>query len=209
MEKLILIGAGGHSKSVIDSVENDLYEVCGFIDEYKAGEHLGLQIFGNRIEDIPNYEGYSYFISIGDVKFRKAWFKKVKALGLKTVNIIDKTAIISNTASIGTGNFIGKLAIINADATIGDNNVINTKALVEHECVIASHVHLSTNATINGNVKVDDGVFMGSTAVCNGQLELGKYSVIGSGSVIISDVEEYTTVVGVPAKMVKRSQPDD
>ena len=206
MEKLILIGAGGHSKSVADAMQKDLYEICGFIDENKSGEHLGLPIFGKRIEDIPNYGRYSYFISIGDVNFRKAWFEKVKELGLKTVNIIDRTAIISSSVSLGTGNFVGKLAIINADSIIGDNNVINTKALIEHECVVGSHVHLSTNSTINGNVKVGDGVFMGSTAICNGQLTIGEYSVIGSGSVVIRDVEPYTTVVGGPAKVIKRSR---
>lgn len=204
-----MIGAGGHSKSVADSIKSDQYELCGFIDENKAGMHIGLPIYGKKIEDIPNYKNYVYFVSIGDVGFRKMWYERLKEYGLPVVNIIDSTAIISPTVKMGEGNFIGKLAIINADSKIGNNNVINTKALIEHECVVGNHTHLSTNSTINGNVIVHDSVFLGSTAVCNGQLEIGEHAIIGSGTVIINKVEPYTTVVGVPGRVVKRRQPDE
>lgn len=209
MERLIMIGAGGHSKSVADSLQKDKYELCGFLDENKAGNHMGYPILGNRIENIENYREYVYFISIGDVNYRKIWYEKVKELNLRIINIIDETAIISKNSKIGEGNFIGKYAILNAGSMIGNNNVINTKALIEHECQVGNHTHLSTNSTINGNVVVHDSVFFGSTAVCNGQLEIGEHAIIGSGSVVINNVEKYTTVVGVPAHVVKRRTPDE
>lgn len=207
--KLILIGAGGHSKSVADSVDLDQYEIAGFLDGYKTGTHLNLPILGKTLEDVEDYYAYKYFISIGDVIARKAWFEKLQEYNVDVINIIDKTAIIAPTAKIGIGNFIGKYAIVNADASIGDNNVINTKALVEHECVVGSHTHLSTNSTINGNVVVEDAVFLGSCAVCNGQLRIGEGAVVGSGCVLIKDVEQYTTVVGIPGRVVKRRNRDD
>lgn len=209
MEKLILIGAGGHAKSVVDAISLNTYKLCGFIDENKTGYHMGLPILGRSIEEVTDYRNFSYFVAIGDVRVRKKWFEHIKMLGLHTINIIDTTAVVSKWATIGTGNFIGKLAVINAGSVIGDNNVINTKALVEHECRIGNHTHISTNATVNGNVVVGDGVFMGSTSVCNGQLSIGEYAVIGSGSVMIRDVEPYTTVVGAPARVIKRRKPDD
>lgn len=204
MERLILIGAGGHSKSVIDSIDVTKYEVVGFLDENKSGKHLGKPIFGTKFEDVKDYISYKYFIAIGDNSFRKNWFLKLKKAGLETVNIIDKTAYISSTAQIGIGNFIGKYTIINADAKIGDNNVINTRALIEHECYVGSHNHLSTNSVINGNVIVEDNVFLGSCAVCNGQLKIGHGAIIGSGASIIRNVDPDTTVVGVPGRIVKR-----
>lgn len=204
MKKIILIGAGGHSKSVADSIDKQTYELCGFIDENKKGNHLGLKIFGSKIEDIPNFKNYSYFVSIGDVFYRKKWYDKLEELGLDIINIIDPSAIISPSAHIGKGNFVGKMVIINADARIGNNNVINSKALIEHECVVGNHNHLSTNSVINGNVIVEDGVFMGSSSVSNGQLKIGSWSIIGSGSVIIRDIPSNVTVVGVPAKIIKR-----
>lgn len=204
MKRLILIGAGGHSKSVADSIEKSKFKLCGFIDENKVGKHLGLPIYGACIEDVPNYQEFFYFVSIGNVCYRKMWFDKIMGKGLNAINIIDSSAIISSSARLGIGNFIGKMAVINADAEIGNNNVINTKALIEHECKVGSHNHLSTNSVINGNVVVEDKVFIGSSSVCNGQLRIGYGSIIGSGSVIIKDVPANVTVVGVPARVIKR-----
>ncbi len=203
-QKIILIGAGGHSKSVADSIDTDLYELVGFLDGKKTGTHLQFPIIGSTLEDVNDHRAYQYFVSIGDVSARKMWYETLMKYGVETFNIIDKTAIVAPTARIGTGNFIGKYAVINADATIGDNNIINTKALIEHECRVGNHTHLSTNSTINGNVVVEDEVFFGSCAVCNGQLKIGHGAIIGSGSVIIKDVEPNTTVVGVPGRVVKR-----
>ncbi|MCR4678875.1 MAG: acetyltransferase [Lachnospiraceae bacterium] len=208
MERLIMIGAGGHAESVADSIDSSLYKLVGFIDSNKTGEHMGLPILGKDITEVSNYHEYVYFVSIGDVVYRENWFNRLIDLGLSVINIIDKTALISKTATIGVGNFVGKLAIINAGTKVGDNNVINTKALIEHECRIGSHTHLSTNSTINGDVIVEDSVFLGSTAVCNGQLKIGCHSIIGSGSVVIKDVEPWTTVVGTPARVVKRREPN-
>lgn len=204
MKKLILIGAGGHAKSVADSIDKSEYELCGFIDSNKKGTHLGLPIFGTELEDIPSYEEYSYFVSIGDVGYRKLWFDGIRERGLRIINIVDSSAVISASAKIGIGNFVGKIAVINADAEIGNNNIINTKALIEHECKVGDHNHLSTNSVINGNVVVGNSVFVGSSSVCNGQLKIGSNAVIGSGSVIIKDVPENVTVVGVPARVIKR-----
>lgn len=204
MTKIIFIGAGGHSKSVADAMDRSKYKLCGFIDENKKGIHIGVPIFGERIEDVPNYKEYSYFVSIGDVCYRKLWFDRLIEKNLKVINIIDPSAIISSSAKIGIGNFVGKMAVINADAEIGNNNVINTKALIEHECKVGSHNHLSTNSVINGNVIVEDGVFIGSSSVCNGQLKIEHDSIIGSGSVVIENVPAKVTVVGVPARVIKR-----
>lgn len=204
MKKLIVVGAGGHSKSVCDSIDESCMELCGFIDQHKTGLHLGKPIY-NDVESIPEYKSYSYFVAIGDVDARKSWYERLKGLGLEFVNIIDRTAIIAKHINIGVGNFVGKLAIINADVVIGDNNVINTRALLEHDCHIGNHTHVSTNTTINGNVVVEDLVFFGSTGVCNGQLRIGEHAVVGSGSVIIRDVAPYTTVVGVPGRVVKEN----
>ena len=122
MKKLILIGAGGHAKSVADSINKSEYELCGFIDSNKKGMHMGLPILGTGLEDIPNCEKYSYFVSIGDVGYRKLWFDRIRERRLNIINIIDSSAIISASAKMGIGNFVGKMAVINADVEIGNKN---------------------------------------------------------------------------------------
>lgn len=204
MEKLILIGAGGYAKSVIDSVDYFNYTVEGFIDEFtEKKEHLGQKILGKTLEDLDDCEKYVYFICIGNNKHRKGWFDKLHKRNLRIINIVDRSAIVSPMAKIGNGCFIGKMAIVNSKAIVGDDCIINTKALIEHGCYVENHVNLSTNSVINGDVKIGEGSFIGSCSVTIGQLIVGNWSTVGAGAVVINDVGNNVTVAGVPAKIIK------
>lgn len=199
-KKLILIGAGGFAKSVIDSIDEKKYSIEGFIDNIKSGSHLGYKIFANNLDELENKEDYCYFISIGDNEKRTYWYKEVIKRNLDIINVIDKTAILSENIGI----FVGKLAIINNDARIGENVVINTKALIEHGCRIGNNVNVSTNTVLNGDVIVKENCFIGSSSVVNGQITIEKNSIIGSGTVVIRDVEKNVVMAGIPAKVIRR-----
>lgn len=205
MKKLIIVGAGGYAKSVLDSVDHMNFQMVGFLDDVKpkGSDHQGFPVLGNTIECLENPEEYVYFVAIGNNSKRKAWFDKLKERNLSLINVIDKSALVSHAATIGEGSFIGKLAILNHGSSVGDNCVINTRALVEHGCHIKDHVNISTNATLNGDVICEDGSFVGSGTVINGQLTIGTWALVGSGAVVIKDVKPHTTVVGVPAKEIE------
>ena len=206
MENLIMIGAGGYAKSVLDSLDYFNYRMVGFVDQFSTEkEHLGYPILAHELEQIEGKENYYYFISIGDNTRRKFWFDKLKNLGLKTMNVVDKSAIISEHASIGTGCFIGKMAIVNSKSSVGDDCIINTKALIEHGCTVCSHANISTNSVLNGDVVVGEGTFVGSCSVTAGQLEIGTWSIIGAGAVVVKDVSDHVIVAGVPARVVKEN----
>lgn len=79
MEKLILIGAGGYAKSVIDSIDYFNYELVGFVDEYtNENRHLDIPILAASIDELKNPEKYVYFIAIGNNKNRKRWYDTLK-----------------------------------------------------------------------------------------------------------------------------------
>lgn len=204
-EKVILIGAGGYAKSVLDSLNRDRYKFCGFIDNFQliGEEHLGYPILSNSVIGLKDKEQYSYFISIGNNSNRLRHYLDLKRLNCRIINVIDKTAIISTGAKIGIGVFVGKLAIINNGTVIGNNVIVNTKALIEHGCVVGDHCNISTNTTLNGDVFVENSSFIGSSSVINGQLRIGTGSIVGSGAVVIRNVNPYTVVAGVPAKLIK------
>lgn len=205
MEKLIIIGAGGYAKSVLDSVDYYNYTIQGFIDEISsAKEHLGYPILAKSLDELDDTHQYFYFIAIGNNGKRKIWYDRLVANGLRLVNIVDKSSLVSPHAKIGNCCFIGKLAVVNSKAAIGNDCIINTRALVEHGCHVHDHVNLSTNSVINGDVEVGDGSFIGSCAVTIGQVKIGKWSTVGAGSVVIHDVEDGVTVAGVPAKFIKK-----
>lgn len=207
MKKLIFIGAGGYAKSALDSLPHGQYEFVGFIDRYREDKpscHLGFPILGNYVDDLLHPEQYAYFVTIGANEQRKMYFDFLRERGYEIINIIDATALVSSRARIGTGVFVGKLAIVNSGACVGDDSILNTRSLTEHGCCIEEHVNLSTNAVINGDVIVHNGAFIGSCSVVNGQLSVGAWATVGSGAVVVRDVEAGTTVVGIPARIIKR-----
>ena len=204
MKNLIIIGAGGYAKSVLDSVDHMNFRMIGFIDDIKpkGTMHQGYPVLGDTLDCLDHPEECVYFVAIGNNRQRKVWYDKLKACNLSLINVIDKSALVSRAATLGEGCFIGKLAILNRGSAVGDNCVINTRALVEHGCQIKSHVNISTNATLNGDVVCEDGSFVGSGSVVNGQLTIGEWALVGSGAVVVRDVKPRTTVVGVPAKEI-------
>lgn len=206
--KVIFIGAGGYAKSVLDSLDKEQYEFCGFIDNFKlfGSEHLGYPIIANSVQSFEQRSEYSYFICIGDNKYRTEKFLILQKLGCKVINIIDRTALVSQHSQLGKGVFVGKMAIVNAGVSVGDNVIINTKSLVEHGCKVGSHCNISTNTTLNGDVIVEDYAFVGSSSVVNGQLRIGEGAMVGSGTVVIRNVEGHTVVAGVPARFIKEIQ---
>ena len=205
MKNLIIVGAGGYAKSVLDSLDHMNFRMMGYIDDVKPRgiDHQGFPVLGNSIDCIENINEYVYFVAIGNNAKRKVWFDKLKKRNLSLINVIDKSALVSHAASIGEGCFIGKLAILNHGSSVGDNCVINTRALIEHGCHVMDHVNVSTNATLNGDVICEEGSFVGSGTVINGQLTIGSWALVGSGAGVVKDGKPHTTVVGVPAKEIR------
>lgn len=202
-KKLILIGAGGFAKSIIDSIDKDKFDLKGFIDTYKTGEHRDINILSNSLEKISEAKRYSYFIAIGNPDVRSLFMHQLKEMDLDVANIIDSTSIIAKDAILGNGIYIGKMSIINPDTKLGDGVVVNTRSLVEHGCEVGYCSNISTNVVMNGDVVIGSRSFIGSCAVINGQLTVGNDSIIGSGSVVIRNVRSNVVVAGTPAHFIR------
>lgn len=202
-EKLIIIGAGGFSKSLIDSINHTEVELIGFIDTYKQGAHQGYPIIANSVDEIKNPYDYVYFVGIGDPKERYCFFSILKENNFKQINVIDSTALISKNVELGEGIYIGKMCIVNADSILEDGVVINTRSLVEHGNHIGICSNISTNVVLNGDVKVGDRTFVGSCTVVNGQITIGSESIIGSGSVVIRNIADRVVVAGSPTHLIR------
>lgn len=205
MEKLIIIGAGGYAKSVLDSIDYYNYKIKGFLDEFATEkEHLGYPILWHSLDEVDSSEQYFYFIAIGNNERRKIWFDRLVERKLRLINVVDRSAIISSEAKIGNGCFFGKMSVVNSKAIIGNDCIINTKSLIEHGCTVHNHVNISTNSVINGDVEIGEGSFIGTCSVTIGQKTVGSWSTIGAGAVVINDVGNNVTVAGVPAKVIKQ-----
>ena len=207
MKKVILFGSGGYSDNIRIILKGQR-KIAGYLDENRTGMYHGVKIFGSKVEDVPDFQKYCYFVCIGDIESRKRIFESLHEKGLEIINVVSKQAYVSEDVKMGVGNYIAPGVKIMADVKIGDDNYIGTSAIVEHGSRIGSHCRITSNATLNGETIVRDEVFFGSGAICNGCLEIGRRSVVGSGSVVLKDVTEDVTVVGVPAKVIKKNKKD-
>lgn len=189
--EIVLIGGGGHCKSVIDVIElENKYTIAGIIDmpEKLGQDILGYKIIGNDNDIEILSKKYSFFfITLGQIKSperRINLYHKLKKLNVKLPVIKSPLAHVSKHAKLGEGTIIMHQGIVNADTSIGVNCIINTKALVEHDCVIEDHCHISTHATINGNVVVGARSFFGSNAVSRESIAIVPDSFIKANSLV-------------------------
>ncbi|WP_297210951.1 MULTISPECIES: acetyltransferase [Thermodesulfovibrio] len=188
-ERIILIGGGGHCRSVIDVIElTNKFEILGIIDRK---ENLGKDVLGYKVigtdNEISNFinERVKFLITIGhigDATKRIEIFRNLKNLGLQLATVVSPLAYVSKYASIGEGTVVMHHALINAGAKIGNNCIINSKALIEHDAIVEDHCHISTSAIVNGGVVVRSGTFLGSNATVKQYTEIEGF--IKAGSVI-------------------------
>lgn len=211
MNKIVLIGGGGHCKSVLDALlSNHEYDEI-VITDYSIPS--GTLIFGCKVvgndDLLPQLfkDGFSNaFITVGSItstNLRRKLYTLAIDIGFNLVNIIDNSAIVSNYCKLGKGIFVGKNTVINADVKIGDCAIINTGAIVEHECNIGTFAHISPGAIICGEVSIGDDSHIGAGTMVKQQIEVGKNTLIGVGSVVVKNIPNNVIAFGNPCKIKK------
>ena len=207
---IVILGAGGHSKVLIDALLMQKAKILGVTDyqsEKKGKLILGIEVIGDDCMILDYKTDAIYLVnglgSVGIPTQRKHLFCKFTELGYKFVKVIHLSSAIANDAQIGIGTQIMAGAVVQAGCRIGDNSIINTKASVDHDCMISSHVHIAPGATLCGEVEVEECVHIGTGATVIQGIRIGKNSMIAAGAVVTQDVTSGATVMGVPAREVR------
>ena len=185
-KEILLIGGGGHCKSVIDVIEQEKkFIIAGIIDkkELIGKDILGYEAIGCDT-DLPElFKKYKYaIVTIGQIKsnnLRVKLFNTLKNIGYKLPTIISPLAYVSKHSAIEEGTIIMHQVLINADVKIGKNCIINTKALVEHDAIIEDNCHISTASVINGGVTVKQNSFIGSNSTTKEYIEVKGFIKAG------------------------------
>lgn len=205
MKSLILIGGGGHCKSVIEVAESAGYEIKGILDmpDEVCKEVLpGHKVIGTD-DEIPQYvEECDFVITVGFIKnpaLRIKLYNKVKAAGGRLATIIASTAHVSKYAELGEGTVIMHHAFVNAGAKIGDNCIINTFVNIEHDAEVGNQCHISTGTMVNGECKIGENCFIGSQSVCANCIEIASDIIVGAGSVVRKSIRVKGIYAGNPA----------
>lgn len=194
-KNLILVGGGGHCKSVIDVAEDLEYNILGILDHKdKVGTNvLNYKVIGTD-DDIPKYVDKALFvITVGQIKentVRRKIAEIIDKADGKYATLIANDAHVSKYAYVGEGSVVMHKAIINADSHIGKNCIINTMANIEHDVIIGDFCHISTGCMINGDTHIGNNVFVGSNSEIHNCRKIVDDVVIAAGSIVYKDLDE-------------------
>lgn len=210
--RAIGIGAGGHAKVLLETLQarGDV-QVVGLLDAdpaLKGSEVLGVRVLGgdDMLEHLHKEGVRHAFLGVGgtgDNSARRRLFELAKKSGFQLLSVVDASAVVSPSASLGEGTCLCPGSIVAAGAKLGRNVIVNTGAVVEHDCELGDHVHVASGAVLAGGVLVGDGAHIGAGASVKQGVRIGSEALVALGAAVVEDVPDGAIVAGVPAKLMR------
>lgn len=199
--KVIIIGASGFGKLVADIVCNSSDEVVGFLDDNpELTEFFHRPVLGKTTE-YTKFINCEFIVAIGNAETRERIVNRMD--GVQWYTAIHPKAIISPfDVSIGEGSVILPGAVIDPGVTIGKHTLVNCNAVVAHDCIVGDYCHISVGTNIAGMVEIGNKTWVGIGASVSNNLKICANCMVGAGAVVVKDLVESGTYVGVPAKIV-------
>ena len=209
MNRIVVVGAGGHARVVADVIRlTGEFELHGFLDtenaERRGEEYEGSQVLGGHemLSDLKRDGVTHAAVAIGDNHARLRIGQELEAMGFQLPALVHPAATVSANVRLDAGSVVFAGAIINPATTIGRCAIVNTAASVDHDCTVGDGAHVGPGAHIAGWVTVGAGALVGVGAAVRPRITIGRDAIVGAGAAVISDVEPGTTVAGVPARVL-------
>lgn len=198
--RLVIIGAGGHGRVIADIAIKNGYNDIVFVDDHLTGFCMNFPIICTSADIYKlNNKKSDFVIAIGDNTVRKMIAEKYD---VNWVSLAHPSAQIGMNVKIGLGTVIMAGSLINSCATVGHHCIINTSAVVEHDNILEDYVHISPNAALGGTVHIGKGTHIGIGAIVKNNIEVCENCIIGAGAVVVKNITENSTYVGIPAKKI-------
>jgi UDP-perosamine 4-acetyltransferase len=210
---IVIIGAGGHGKVVLDILKAaGKHKPVGFLDAdvSLSGKTVGgLPVIGpvNMLAKLHQQKIRAAIVAVGDNRTRLQYAALLVEQGFEMVNAIHPSASVSAGALLAKNIVIAANATVATESRIEESAIINNGAVVDHECTIGQAVHICPGACLAGRVRVEKCAFVGLGANVIQCLTIGEYAIIGAGAAVIADIPAHATAVGVPARVIKVDSP--
>ena len=217
MENIVVFGASGLAKIVVDIIERSgAYRIVGLIDAAQgAGSSAcGYPIIGQDA-DLPRLREVHAItagvIAIGDNWQRARLARSVSGSvsNWRFASAVHPSVQVARGATIGAGTIIMAGAVINSDARLGAQCLICTGASIDHDNQIEDFVSLAPKAATGGNVRIGAFTAIGMGATIIHGINIGTHAVIGAGATVVGDVESYVVAYGSPAKVIRARKAGD
>lgn len=209
--KLFIYCAGGFGKEVMDSARRvnkskNIWEEILFMDDMILDDiHYGARKFAfDQVIENFSIDTIEVAIANGEPEYRAELYEKLKSYHTKLATIIDETAIISETATIGEGVIILAYAYVSSLGKLGNNSVLYNYSGVGHEVTIKENCVISAGAIIAGNVLIKENTYIGLGAKIKERITIGKGAIIGMGAAVFKDIPDNCVALGNPAKRITK-----
>lgn len=206
---LIVLGAGGHAKVLIDALRLAGRRILFTVDADPArhgGSVAGVSVRGgddvvlaHAPETVLLVHGLG---STRQCEDRRRLFERMKQRGYRFASVVHPSAVVSPSASLGEGVQVLAGAVVQPGAALEDDVIVNTNASVDHDCQVGRHSHVGPGACLGGGVRVGERTHVGAGATVIQYRTIGAGVLIGAGSVVVRDLPDGTTAYGVPARIV-------
>lgn len=204
---VVLYGAGGHGRVVLDAAQRAGLSVALVLDDDKTREgnswmNLPVHHAETWLNRLSHPDSQRIVIAIGDNRIRREKEQGLCARGLPLQRVLHPEAVIAQQAVLDDGCMVLAGVVVNPCARVGRNSILNSGCVVEHDCVIGHAAHVAPRAVLGGGVTVGDQALIGLGAVVLPGLVVGAGATVGAGAVVTRDVASGSTVVGNPARPV-------
>lgn len=198
--RLLVVGAGGHAKVVIDAARLAGFDVVAAVGRDGDTETLlGVPV----VTDAREVSFDVFIVAIGDNAARADVFDAYLAQGLSPAKVVHPSAVIAETVALGDGTFVAAGVIVNVDARIGRDVILNTGCTVDHDCIVGDHALIGPTASLCGGVRVGSGTLLGAGTSVVPLAAIGSNSVVGAGAAVVGDLPDGIVFAGVPARLVR------
>lgn len=201
---VIVIGAGGHAKVVISTLQAAGREVEACFD--RSPSLVGTEVLGVRVmaeARILEHLRHEALIAIGDNATRKAICENLERQSggrVRWATVIHPSAVVHASVELGPGSAVFAGAVVQPGARVGRHVIVNTAASVDHDCVLGDYVHLAPQVGLAGGVELAEGVFLGISTAVIPYTKIGSWTKVGAGAAVVRDLPAGVTAVGVPAR---------
>jgi len=206
--KVVLLGYSGHGYIAADIFEASHIDILGYCEVKEKEENpYDLLYLGDERSDkaVEYLKKYDHFISIGDNLVRRKISEATRKISNKSaINAIHPRSVLSKKINLGHGVMIGPSAVINSMSTIGNGVICNTNTVIEHECNLGNFSHIAPGTVLCGNVTVGNNTFVGAGSVVRQGIIIGNNVIIGAGTTVVKNIPDNTTVIGNPARVLKK-----
>lgn len=210
---LIIIGAGGHAKVVLDAALSAGFSVLGMVDTNPMRQ-------GDKVHDIPVIDGVSWMDiygadavslvmgigSVGNASKREEVFCNLIARGYRFSSIVHPSAVVAKDVTLGDGCVVMAGAVVQPGCRIEENIIINTGAQVDHDCHLSPHGHIAPGAILCGDVSIGRGTHIGAGATIIQGVTIGVECIVAAGAVVTCDAPAHATLKGVPAQISRYNE---